>query len=169
MDTPTEPKQNPSPMKLAAPWDDVLWTVAAPVTDFEQAEVDATIMCRLLAALGGVGLAAPQLGLSQQLCVVRADPACLVLINPTVLKVADEESTDWEGCLSLAGFRTKVRRPKWVTVAFTDTAGVLVTRRFAGMLGRVVQHELDHLGVGVLGKLGFYCIFDRPAKPEVVA
>ncbi len=103
----------------------------------------------------GIGLAAPQIGLSYQLAVIQLAPTKhrktlkasekLALINPKLIRASKNKAYDWEGCLSLDGVRGKVPRHKTITVRYTDERGVAHTRTVTGFLARVFQHEIDHL------------------------
>jgi peptide deformylase len=95
---------------------------------------------------GGVGLAAPQVGLSLQLAVIdsRADPP-LVLVNPRIVERSEETATEVEGCLSLPGVAGPVERALGVTVEACDPLGRPFTLTAQGLLARIIQHEVDHL------------------------
>ncbi len=100
-------------------------------------------------AAGGVGLAAPQVGVSLRLVVITIpgeEP--LVLINPEVVKKAGEREVQ-EGCLSVPGYQGRIRRSQAVTVRARDRNWK--ERRIKGdeLLGQVLEHEIDHLD-GVL-------------------
>ena len=97
--------------------------------------------------LKGVGLAAPQVGLSLQLAVIdnRKDPA-IVLINPEIIEYSPETEDDTtEGCLSLPGHRAKVRRALRVKVKTDSLTGGTQILEAEGYLARIMQHEIDHL------------------------
>ena len=113
-------------------------------------------------AASGVGLAAPQIGLTQRLTVIcipaeieeREDGTIVelapeehyVLINPEIVKLSNEEVIRHEGCLSLPGWYGDVPRAKWVTVDYQDLDGKRRRLRKAdGLLGWAIQHEIDHL------------------------
>ena len=99
----------------------------------------------------GVGLAAPQLGLSQRLLVYRVGPDAPVvaLANPELeWTSADEETLD-EGCLSIPGITVDVERPVYVRVRAQDEEGETRLVEASGLEARVIQHEMDHLN-GVL-------------------
>lgn len=100
----------------------------------------------------GIGLAAPQVGLSMRLIValamkdpedVSAEP--LVLVNPEVLERSSETWKLEEGCLSIPGIGGDVVRAERVTVRYSDVAGVEHTVSADGMFARVLLHEIDHL------------------------
>lgn len=116
----------------------------------------------------GIGLAAQQIGLAQQICVVdlRASDADydwqldgahpprelfqpLTLVNPVVKALPGDESVFEEGCLSFPGIRGDIARPEAVTVKFQDASGVPHTLTCDGLLACCVQHEVDHLN-GIL-------------------
>mgnify|MGYP001816093045 CR=1 FL=1 len=102
----------------------------------------------------GIGLAAPQLGISQRLitmdCSAKdADPEPVVLINPEVLWSSEEKNTYEEGCLSIPEQFADVERPAEVDVRWMDVDGGTHERRLDGLWATCVQHEIDHLN-GIL-------------------
>jgi peptide deformylase len=97
----------------------------------------------------GVGLAAPQIGISRRIAVIdvtfKEDPdAKLVLINPEIIKV-EGKLTQQEGCLSIPEFRENVTRPKRVTVRAQNAKGEWFERTGEDLLARAFMHETDHL------------------------
>ena len=128
----------------------VLEQVAAPVTEFdEKLRQLVEDMFESMVAAQGVGLAAPQIGLSLQLAVIDIttgkDPqARLVLANPEIL-AAEGMQREEEGCLSLPGFHAEVRRPRRVTVRAQDATGRSFTLTREDLLARAFCHEIDHL------------------------
>ena len=96
----------------------------------------------------GVGLAAPQLGLSQRLLVYRVGPEArlVALLNPEVewTSAADVETLD-EGCLSIPGIAVEVERPVHVRIRAQDEEGGDRVIEASGLEARVIQHEVDHL------------------------
>lgn len=104
----------------------------------------------------GIGLAAPQVGVSLRLFVVDAhhDEPPMVYINPELSEYADEFALSEEGCLSLPGIRGEIRRPMGVTIHAQDLSGKSFTRRADDLTARVWQHEFDHLnGVMIIDKM----------------
>lgn len=104
-------------------------------------------------AAPGVGLAAPQVGITRRIAVVdptvgEDDQALLVLVNPVVVRQVGDD-TDFEGCLSIPDFSEKVRRPRSVAIEAQALDGAPVTLEVEGFLARVICHEIDHLD-GVL-------------------
>jgi len=121
-------------------------------------------MLETMLAEGGVGLAAPQLGIGLQLFVYAAvdpdlpaaeqEPELEVLINPAVEPVAGEMVYDWEGCLSIPDLRGLVPRHPQVRVHALDRHGGKIAERAEGYEARIIQHEYDHLnGVVFLDRM----------------
>jgi peptide deformylase len=142
--------------------DERLLRIAEPVTAFDTPELHALIadMRETMAAVNGAGLAAPQIGVNQQLVIFGSETAnprypnrplipVTVLINPVITPLGDEEESDWEGCLSVPGLRGEV--PRWAHIRYSgfDEYGQTIDRTVDGFHARVVQHECDHL----IGKL----------------
>jgi peptide deformylase len=99
----------------------------------------------------GVGLAAPQLGISQRLLVYRVGPDAplVALVNPEIEWSSDEKEEGEEGCLSIVGVNVDVDRPVHVRVRGYDELGETRIVEASGLEARVIQHEIDHLD-GVL-------------------
>lgn len=103
----------------------------------------------------GVGLAAPQIGLSIRLFVIDASPMAedfpeidsrrRVFINPTITETSEETITYEEGCLSLPGIHEKVSRSETITIHYFDENFVEHTDTYNSFFARIVQHEYDHL------------------------
>jgi peptide deformylase len=98
----------------------------------------------------GIGLAAPQVGVSLRLMVVGHDPRRepQALINPAIVDRGGQVTAE-EGCLSIPGVFAQVTRAEWVDVEATGVDGQPVKIHGKGLLARVLQHEIDHLD-GVL-------------------
>ncbi len=106
--------------------------------------------------VGGVGLAAPQIGRSLRLAVIEIKKtptrpevvplAPTVVINPEILTASKERMNDWEGCLSFPNVRGLVPRHKSITVKYLDQSGKKHVVKLEGFQARVFQHEIDHLG-----------------------
>lgn len=116
-------------------------------------------MIETMDANNGIGLAAPQIGQSIRLFVLRryavqedgtrviTDP--YVYINPKIVEHSEEEESEEEGCLSIPKIRMQVSRPKRIKVEATDLEGKAFTHDLEGINARVVMHENDHIN-GVL-------------------
>lgn len=112
-----------------------------------------------MAAEGGVGLAAPQIGVSLRVVVFGCERSArypqapevpyTVLINPVIEVLDETREAAWEGCLSVPGLRGLVARPRAIRYRGVGLDGVPIDRRVEGFHARVVQHECDHLD-GVL-------------------
>jgi peptide deformylase len=92
----------------------------------------------------GVGLAAPQLGEPQRACVIEVENRLYELVNPKIVR-ADGDDRDLEGCLSIPGYVAYVTRREKVWVVAQDRHGKKYKVAGSGLLGRALQHELDHL------------------------
>ena len=130
--------------------DPVLEKTAAPVTDFDN-ELKKLVddMFESMYAAHGVGLAAPQIGISKRLAVVdisfKEDPnAKLVLVNPEIIHIEGRQSQN-EGCLSIPEFREPVTRARKVTVRAQDLNGKMFEQTGEDLLARAFLHETDHL------------------------
>lgn len=92
----------------------------------------------------GVGLAAPQLGEPVQACVIEVESTLYELVNPSIVRAAGDDR-DLEGCLSIPGYVAYVNRHERVWVVAQDRRGRRIKVAGSGLLGRALQHELDHL------------------------
>ncbi|MBQ2764327.1 MAG: peptide deformylase [Firmicutes bacterium] len=92
----------------------------------------------------GVGLAAPQIGISRRIIVVDVGEGLLELINPRLLK-GHGKQTDEEGCLSVPGYFAPVERYKTIFVEGLDRTGKPVQVKAKDFMARALQHEMDHL------------------------
>lgn len=119
------------------------------------------ILHAMLAAMeeaNGIGLAAPQINVLQRLIVVlpqvEGEPGKrkakigippLLMVNPTVLDKSPERIDSEEGCLSFPTLFATIQRHAWVKVGYQDQDGTPQTLEAEGLLGRCIQHEIDHL------------------------
>jgi peptide deformylase len=130
--------------------DPVLETPAAPITDFDD-ELRRLVddMFESMYAAHGVGLAAPQIGISKRIAVIdvtfKEDPeAKIVLINPEIVHTEGRINSN-EGCLSLPEFREKVTRARKVTARAQNLKGETFEVTGEDLLARALLHETDHL------------------------
>jgi peptide deformylase len=135
--------------------DPVLETKGEPVTDFNTPELKTLVddMFEAMYAAKGLGLAAPQIGISKQLAVIDPsageDPtAKLVIINPEIVEKSGRQVGE-EGCLSIPGFREDVTRHMHLKLRYQDIAGLSHELEADDLLARAIQHETDHLN-GIL-------------------
>ena len=111
----------------------------------------------------GIGLAAPQIGVSQRVCLLdlatEDDPegGRWVFVNPVIVESSDEEDKSTEGCLSIPEMEEVVTRPARVTVRGFDEDGQTIEVEADGLLARALQHEIDHLdGILFIDRLTTY-------------
>jgi peptide deformylase len=122
-------------------------------------------MAGIMSDAFGVGLAAPQLGISQRVLVYRVgqDAPVIALVNPEVEWSGEDKEPFEEGCLSIPGVEVEVERPVHVRVRAQDEHGEERRVEASGLEARVIQHELDHLdGVLILDRTS------REARKEAI-
>jgi peptide deformylase len=149
----------------------VLRRKAHPVTRFDdELQVLMDDMVETMRAAPGVGLAAPQVGISQRLIVVEyttneeddeAPKKLFVVVNPELTVTDAETETGMEGCLSLPGLLGEVERCLGVTVKGLNRHGRPIRIKAQGWLARIFQHEINHLD-GVV----FTDLASKVWKPE---
>ncbi len=129
--------------------DPVLNTVCEPC-DLKDKNIRklAKQMVRAMYKNDGCGLAAPQLGVSKRLIVIdceeeQGDP--IILVNPELLETKGEPLIEEEGCLSCPGISVPISREPWARVRYFDLDGEEWEIEGDGLLGRCLQHEIDHL------------------------
>ena len=101
-------------------------------------------LAHTMRAAPGVGLAAPQLGEPWQACVIEVENQLHELVNPRILRASGDDR-DLEGCLSIPGYVAYVTRSEKVWVVAQNRFGRKIKVAGSGLLGRALQHELDHL------------------------
>lgn len=147
--------------------DEVLRSQTESVDEFDDAlKILVDAMFETLEEAEGVGLAAPQVGISKKIFVVntRKKGERYALINPEIIETSVDLVLYEEGCLSIPGFYRDVMRPARVKVQAQDVSGKFFTLDAEGLLARVIQHENDHLN-GVL----FIDHLDEKEKDKVVS
>ena len=120
---------------------EVTTPVAAITDDLKRLAAD---MMDTMYAAKGIGLAAPQVGRHERMCVVDVEGARYVLVNPEVVS-SDGTDTAEEGCLSIPDVYGDVERPATVTVRAMGIDGAPLEIEAEGLLARCLQHEIDHL------------------------
>ncbi|MBS1833311.1 MAG: peptide deformylase [Acidobacteria bacterium] len=138
-------------LKVVKYGDPVLEQKTEPVTEFGTPELQKLIddMFDTMYAAKGVGLAAPQIGVSKQVTVIDISAGeeggeKLVLINPEIVERSGSQLGE-EGCLSIPGFREDVKRAMRVKVKAQDVKGDTQELDAEELLSRAMQHEIDHL------------------------
>ena len=131
--------------------DPVLRKKAAPIERIDEGVRRlAEAMLETMYAAPGVGLAAPQVGVSRRLVVLDVsrdgdERRPLVMINPEIVGVGDETRLYEEGCLSIPDVKVEIERPSSLTVRYLDRDGKTQEMAADGLLAIAVQHEVDHL------------------------
>jgi len=141
--------------------DPILKSRATQVDRFDDAlRRQVARMAGLMSDALGLGLAAPQLGISQRLLVYRVgeDAPLITLVNPELQWVSTDQEALEEGCLSIPGVNVEVERAVHVRVRARDEVGEERLVEASGLEARVIQHEIDHLD-GVL-------ILDRTSREQ---
>ncbi len=130
--------------------DDVLRKIADTITEFdENLKQLADDMIETMHENDGIGLAAPQVGISKRMLVtdvsdIDSNIGPMVFINPEIID-SNGEVTLEEGCLSIPNIRESVTRPEEITLRYQNLDGEEKTEVFTDWLSRVIQHEIDHL------------------------
>lgn len=113
-------------------------------------------MAQLMYSSSGIGLAGPQVGLSESLIVADIGKGLYKLINPKIIKKEGAQSME-EGCLSIPGVCIKIKRAEKVVVSALDEYGKPLTVEAEGLLACVFQHEIDHLsGKLIIDRASFF-------------
>ena len=125
-------------------------------------------MMKFMINNGGVGLAAPQVGISKRIFIMGNFTKMVACINPKVVSLAEDRIADLEGCLSFPDLFMKDKRPVSCTVQYQNIAGEVIERELVGLESRVFLHEYDHL-IGItfdqrVGDLTFKMAKERRAK-----
>ena len=125
--------------------------------DFENPVMDPTQLVSGMQAIrkldGGVGLAAPQVGIDAQMLVIGmgsfetkgTEDFEMSFFNPVIKKYGEDTEYYIEGCLTFPGLYIKVKRPKEIVLSWQDDKQVHWEENFGGMTSRILQHEVDHL------------------------
>ena len=141
--------------------DPILKTKARPVEVFDdELRSEVARMSLLMHDALGIGLAAPQVGISHRVLVYRVEPdsPAMALVNPQIEWSSRDQEITEEGCLSLPLIHVDVERPISVVVRARDERGEELTIEASGLEARVIQHEIDHLD-GIL-------ILDRTTREQ---
>ena len=107
-------------------------------------------MTKIMYDNNGCGLAAVQVGVMKRMLVIDCDTKSnrrkpIILINPEIVALSDDEICEEEGCLSLPGISVPITRPSYAKVNYYDLNGKLQSIEGDGLLARCLQHEIDHL------------------------
>jgi peptide deformylase len=158
--------------------DPILRKAAAPVERVDEAlRKLARDMLETMYAAPGIGLAAPQVGVSRRLVVLDVadgeEKRPMVLVNPEIVTLGSETRIYEEGCLSIPDVKVEIQRPATLTVRYLDLEGQSQELAADGLLATAVQHEIDHLDgrliIDFLSRLKRDMIirrFRKQARPE---
>jgi peptide deformylase len=150
-------------MKIITLGNKILETVAQPVVNIDNRLISCVQeMFITLDNQKGLGLAAPQIGVSSRFFVasIKEENVRMVCINPRIISFQNSFETLDEGCLSVPGIYAPVSRSKKVTFQYTDINGKEQVIKASGLLARLFQHETDHLD----GKLFLRLVDDENLK-----
>jgi peptide deformylase len=140
--------------------DPVLRTVAEEVREIDDSiRALAEDMMQTMMEAPGIGLAAPQVGVSLRLITLDLEEIHGPLVNPRIIRTSKEQESDLEACLSIPEVQGLVRRPSSIVVKGLDLNGRDAVIRAEGLVARCLQHEIDHLD-GVV-------YLDRVSDPKV--
>jgi len=153
-------KSRNRPLSLKIFPDEVLRQHCEPVERFDAELQDLVAeMLVLMRNRNGIGLAAPQVGITRRLFVCEVENHAVSLVNPVILNVGGRAEMI-EGCLSLPEVQVNVVRSSWIHVKGRDINGQKMQLELTGLWARVVQHEMDHLD-GVL-----ICDYGENRQPQ---
>ncbi len=146
--------------------DDVLRKKTAPVKKVNK-NIKALIqdMIETMYHADGIGLAAPQVGVSKSIIVVDIGAGVYTFINPTILRQEGEEK-DIEGCLSVPEKVGKVTRPEKITVEAVSETGKKIWVDAEGLLARAILHEIDHLNGILFVDIAEEVVVDKKEETE---
>ena len=106
-------------------------------------------MTNIMYSTGGVGLAAPQIGISKNILIADTGKELLKMANA---KILSRRGSTWmeEGCLSVPQKTVKVKRAQEIKVSYIDENNMSHTKTFKGMSARIIQHEIDHINAKLI-------------------
>ncbi|WP_085296909.1 peptide deformylase [Cognaticolwellia mytili] len=148
---------NPDNLPILQRGEPILAQVASAIEDINSHEIKQLIsnLKVTMQNAGGVGIAAPQVGVSLRVFLMASAPSerypnapllpLTVVINPSIINKNSLQELDWEGCLSVKGKRAQVSRYTCIEVKFQDETGKKHHQTLNGFIARIFQHELDHL------------------------
>ena len=144
------------PLSLRLKGDEILRKRCESVNSFTtELDVFLNEMLTFMRVHGGIGLAAPQIGIGLRTIVAEMNGHAIVLANPEIVSASDNLEIMEEGCLSIPNDRYEVERPLFIEVKARTASGGRLHFEADGLFARVLQHEIDHLdGVLICDKNG---------------
>ena len=155
-------------LKIKIIGEDILRQMAEEVTEFDESLARlGEEMMETMHTADGIGLAAPQVGISRRLIVTDISPLeeqakPRVFVNPVLMETSGECQLE-EGCLSIPDVREVVSRPERILLRYQTVGGETENEEFEGWMSRVLQHEIDHLN-GVL-----FVDYLSPVKKKLIS
>jgi peptide deformylase len=155
-------------LKIRTIGDEILRKIASDVEEFDEKLIRlGEEMVDFMHDSDGIGLAAPQVGISKRMLVADVSPieketGPMVFVNPVIIESMGECTLE-EGCLSIPDVREDVTRPEEILLKYNALTGDAKTEKFSGWMARVLQHEIDHLD-GVL-----FVDYLSPIKKKLIA
>lgn len=155
-------------LKIRIIGDDILRQTASEVDEFDEKLVRlGEEMIDIMHDSDGIGLAAPQVGISRRILVIDISPLekeaePMVFVNPVIIESMGECTLE-EGCLSVPEVREDVTRPEEILLNYYTPTGEAKTEKYSGWMSRVLQHEIDHLD-GIL-----FVDYLSPIKKKLIA
>ena len=132
-------------LKIRLYGDPILRRKASPVKAVGPAErMLIAAMMETMYEHKGIGLAAPQVGISEQILVADIGEGPMVVVNPQILQRSGSQLKE-EGCLSIPGVMVNVKRPKKIRVRYLNEDNKMMEQECSDLLARVILHETDHL------------------------
>jgi len=130
--------------------DPILRKKAEPVVEVTQKILDiSNEMVDIMYKYDGIGLAAPQIGISKQIIVVDYGEGPSIMFNPEITEMSKEQNEIEEGCLSFPDINLPILRPVWIKAKFNNEDTKISELRVDNLAAKVFQHEIDHLN-GIL-------------------
>ncbi len=130
--------------KLVHSSDPILRQQAAPVLSIEDVTQVIADMWSVIGTMG-IGLAAPQIGVSKRIIVVRVGSTKFCIINPVIVNRWGGKRISKEGCLSFPSMEKKIPRDRFITVEGLDENFIVMRRKCSNLIAACVQHEVEHL------------------------
>lgn len=159
------------PLQIVKYPNSILKTRAKEISEFDSPL--RTLISQMIATMNasdGVGLAAPQIGISERIIIVKDANQDHGFINPEIVKKSKEREIEEEGCLSLPGIFVKVKRSTTIHVVAKTAQGKVVRISAKGLGARIFQHEIDHLnGKLIINRISAWKRFQLRKKIKAIA
>lgn len=136
----------------------ILHTVCNEVVDFVQAKSIVENLFDVMYFNGGIGIAAPQIGIDQRIIIADSSfgeisTECRVMINPKIISSSSIKEESTEGCLSLPDQLYTLKRSSQINVQWQNLNGEIIQEKFNNLMSRIIQHEIEHLNGIILSDI----------------